>query len=81
MKSAKKHHAGPSKLYGHDQVYKVGDVVECIVDRHLGTVSFIIKGYDYGVAFKDKEITTGDLYFAVSLQYKAVGFEILKPKA
>ena len=48
-----------------------------IVDRDLGTVSFIMDGENMGVAFEDERIKTIPLHFAVSTLFEDEEVEII----
>lgn len=56
---------------------KVGDVIECVVDRDKGTVGFSVNGAAFAIAFTDYDLTSGDLWFAVSLGKKYQSMEIV----
>ena len=63
---------GTSATYG--DIPMNGDVIECEVDRSAGTLSFRTfrdgRWKDNGVAFTSSGLSSGDLYFAVSVYEK-----------
>ena len=67
---------GQSSLKYANEV-KTGEIIECVIDRVNGTMSFTVNGIDKGIAFTDKEFKTGDMYFAVGLLNKDYAFEIV----
>ena len=54
-----------------------GSIVECIIDRINGTLSYVLAGVEKVLVFTDPEFKAGDLYFAVSLLGQDYAFEIV----
>ena len=60
----------------HKEKLKKGDIIEVIVDRILGTISFSVNDVNYGIAFSD--IPNDDiLYPAILLYEKNLNIEII----
>ena len=43
-----------------------GDIIGICLDQNEGILKFIINGYDFGNAFKDADLKTGEWFPAVS---------------
>ena len=50
--------------------FKKNGILGCYLDMDNGTLSFLIDGIDYGVAFQHKSLTRGPVWPAVSLLHK-----------
>ena len=66
----------PSDYNGHSEKLKKGDIVEVIVDRKSGNLSFAVNDIDYGLAHS--KIPKDDtLYPVVMLEYKGQKVELI----
>ena len=55
-----------------------GSIIECIIDRVKGTLSYVLTDGEKVTPFTEKkEFTSGKMYFAVSLYLQDYAFEIV----
>ena len=58
---------------------KAGDHVGVMLDMVEGTLSFSKNGEHWGIAFKDEELTKGELFAAVAPIYAGDSFVLKRP--
>ncbi len=68
--------AKQSNYYNHNEELKEGDIIEVIVDRKLGNLSFVVNNINYGIACSSipKE---DELYPTIVLFENPLGVEII----
>lgn len=70
-----KWHNGHSNLFGKD--VQSGDTLKVIVDRKVGSMKVIINGEDFGEAYQDDKMKTGEYHFGITVYQEGEKIQIL----